>query len=59
MTASEHAHDASQPAEPLFPQWEWQEFRLSDATAAKRIVVLMTGIFVVGIVLYSIVVATL
>ena len=53
MTASEHAHDHSQPAEALFPDWEWKEFRLSDATAAKRIVLLMAGIFVVGIVLYG------
>jgi type IV secretory pathway component VirB8 len=59
MTANEHAHDPSQPAEPLFPEREWREFRMSDAAAAKRIVILMAGIFVVGIVLYSIVVATL
>ena len=60
MTASPHAHDEShESAEALFPEREWREFRLSDAQAAKRIVILMAGIFVVGIVLYSIVVATL
>jgi len=60
MTATPHSHDEShEPAEPLFPEREWREFRISDAEAAKRIVILMAGIFVVGIVLYSIVVATL
>jgi type IV secretory pathway component VirB8 len=63
MIASDHSHDAAHPAaEPgadLFPEREWHEFRLADKEAAKRIVILMTGIFVVGIVLYSIVVATL
>jgi hypothetical protein len=63
MTASEHGHDhfqdAGLAAEASFSQQEWQLFRQSDQEAAKRIVVLMTSIFVVGIVLYSIVVATL
>jgi hypothetical protein len=62
MTASDHshAHDvAAAPAEDLFPEREWLEFREADRQAAKRIVLLMAGIFVVGIVLYSIVVITL
>jgi type IV secretory pathway component VirB8 len=60
MTASLPSHDDSHETdEPLFPDREWREFRVSDAQAAKRIVILMAGIFVVGIVLYSIVVATL
>jgi hypothetical protein len=60
MTDSAPSHDHShEAAEVLFPEREWREFRISDAQAAKRIVILMTGIFVLGIVLYSIVVATL
>jgi type IV secretory pathway component VirB8 len=60
MTDSAPSHDQSHEAvEALFPEREWREFRISDAQAAKRIVILMTGIFVLGIVLYSIVVATL
>jgi hypothetical protein len=43
----------------LFPANEWAIFRRSDAQAARAIVVLMLGIFVTGIVLYSIVLATL
>jgi hypothetical protein len=63
MTASDpahdHGHDPAGHTEDLFPDREWREFREADKEAAKRIVILMTGIFVVGIVLYSIVVATL
>jgi hypothetical protein len=63
MTGSEHGHDHSHDAPPvaesLFSEQEWQLFRHADKEAAKRIVILMTSIFVVGIVLYSIVAATL
>jgi hypothetical protein len=51
------AHHVS-PAE-VFPASEWRAFTESDKQAAKAIVVLMTGIFVVGVVLYTIVLATL
>ena len=43
----------------LFPASDWAIFRRSDAQAARAIVVLMLGIFVTGIVLYSSVLATL
>jgi hypothetical protein len=63
MTATdpthEHSHASDVPGEELFPAREWREFREADKDAAKRIVLLMTGIFLVGIVLYSIVAATL
>jgi hypothetical protein len=58
MTA---AHDPEATVNPLehFPASEWAAFRRSDTQAAKAIVVLMLGIFVTGIFLYSIVLATL
>ena len=52
-------HEPAPHADDLFPPREWAEFRESDKQAAQRIVVLMVGIFVTGIVLYSFVVATL
>jgi hypothetical protein len=57
MTAA-HDEAAINPLD-LFPASEWAIFRRSDAQAARAIVVLMLGIFVTGIVLYSIVLATL
>jgi hypothetical protein len=58
MTATHHAEPAVNPFD-LFPASEWAAFRRSDTQAATAIVVLMLGIFMVGIVLYSIVLATL
>ena len=58
MTAEHHAETTANPFD-LFPANEWAAFRRSDTQAAKAIVVLMLGIFMVGIVLYSIVLATL
>ena len=58
MTAEHHSKPTIQPLD-LFPAKEWAAFRQSDTQAAKAIVVLMLGIFVIGIVLYSIVLATL
>ena len=52
-------HAAAPYSDDLFPRREWDEFRESDKQAAQRIVVLMVGIFVTGILLYSFVVATL
>jgi hypothetical protein len=43
----------------LFPAGEWQAFRETDKQAAKAIVVLMAGIFCIGVLLYTIVVITL
>jgi type IV secretory pathway component VirB8 len=59
MTASLHPHGNSTNHQEVFPAAEWEEFHEADRQAAKRIVLLLVGIFVIGIVLYSIVVATL
>ena len=58
MTAAHHAETTVNPLD-LFPVREWAAFRQADTQAARAIVVLMLGIFVTGIVLYSIVLATL
>jgi hypothetical protein len=58
MTAAVH-DDATVNPFDLFPAEEWAAFRRSDTQAAKAIVVLMLGIFLTGIFLYSIVLATL
>jgi hypothetical protein len=49
-----HGH-APAAEQALFPPEEWRAFRNSDKTAAAYIVVLMQGIFIVGLVLYLIV----
>jgi hypothetical protein len=58
MTAA-HPTEATVNPFDLFPASEWAAFRRSDTQAAKAIVVLMLGIFVTGVCLYSIVLATL
>jgi hypothetical protein len=58
MTAALHADATVNPLD-LFPASEWAAFRQSDTQAAKAIVVLMLSIFLTGIFLYSIVLATL
>jgi hypothetical protein len=58
MTDTAHHGTALNPGE-LFPASEWQSFRESDTQAGKAIVVLMTGIFCIGVVLYIIVLVTL
>jgi len=58
MTAAIHPETTVQPFD-LFPASEWASFRRSDTQAARAIVALMLGIFITGIVLYSIVLATL
>jgi hypothetical protein len=59
MADIDQSHESSAAAGQLFPEREWRAFREADKEAAKRIVILMTGIFVTGIVLYCVVVATL
>ncbi len=58
MTATLHS-ETEVHALDLFPANEWAAFRQADTKAATAIVVLMVGIFVTGIVLYSIVLGTL
>jgi hypothetical protein len=61
--AHEHgssSHDVSIPGGPdkpalHFTPEEWEQYRQSDRVAARSIVLLMGGIFTVGLVLYSIV----
>jgi hypothetical protein len=52
--APHHGH-AYAPAHPDFTPEEWDSFRASDKTAATYIVILMQGIFAIGLVLYLIV----
>jgi hypothetical protein len=42
------------PAHP-FSDAEWQSFRQSDMAAGRNIIILMTGIFVIGVILYAII----
>jgi hypothetical protein len=58
MTEALH-HPAALNPDALFPAGEWQSFRDSDKQAATAIVVLMVGIFVIGVILYTIVLVTL
>jgi hypothetical protein len=50
-----HGHAPAAGEQTYFPPEEWRAFRESDKTAAAYIVVLMQGIFIVGLVLYLIV----
>jgi hypothetical protein len=50
MNHAEHAAPTKH-----FTDAEWQSFRQSDMAAGRNIVVLMTGIFVIGVILYSII----
>jgi hypothetical protein len=58
MTAEHHVEEHTANAD-LFSAAEWNAFRASDAKAAAAIVVLMQGIFVIGVVLYLVVLLTL
>jgi hypothetical protein len=49
------AHAPAAGEQTYFSPAEWREYRESDKTAAAYIVVLMQGIFMVGLVLYLIV----
>lgn len=50
-----HADPTHAPATLPFTQAEWAELRRDDWKAAAAIVGLMVGIFLTGVVLYSIV----
>jgi hypothetical protein len=51
--AAAHSHETGEQTH--FSPEEWQEFRDADKMAGAYIVVLMQGIFMVGLVLYLIV----
>jgi hypothetical protein len=48
-----HGHDHAIPLP--FTDAEWEEFQKSDIQAGKMIIALLAGIFVIGLVLYSII----
>jgi hypothetical protein len=55
---TEHAA-AEHGGQPYFSDAEWNLLRESDVSAARAIVILMQGIFVIGLVLYLIVAVTM
>jgi hypothetical protein len=57
MTHGETHHGTTEHAATTlhFTDSEWQSFRKSDMAAGRNIVVLMAGIFVIGVLLYSII----
>ncbi len=50
-----HGHAPTGGAQALLPPEEWAAFRASDKVAGTYIVILMQGIFVIGLILYLIV----
>jgi len=52
-----HGHDthAMTGDRPYFPEAEWRQFNIEDIAAGKAIILLMAGIFSIGLVLYSII----
>ena len=60
MTQAHNAPPASPvnatPSGPtLFPTGEWETLQTSDREAARNIVVLMTGVFILGLIGYTII----
>ena len=51
MSDPHHAPDAGLP----FSEADWKEFHKEDVKAGRAVVVLMTAIFTMGVVLYTIV----
>ena len=41
---------------PYFSDAEWESLQASDRAAARAVVTLLTGVFCIGLVLYSIVI---
>jgi hypothetical protein len=53
-----HAHDVTthpSKAPSPFSDADWQEFHKSDINAGAAVIVLMTAIFSIGLVLYSVI----
>jgi hypothetical protein len=55
ITASPGHHAPAAGGQTYFPPDVWQSFRDADKTAGAYIVVLMQGIFLIGLILYLIV----
>jgi hypothetical protein len=53
MTDAGHAGHGGQPGQPYFPAAEWESFQAADRQAARNIIVLMGGIFSIGLLLYA------
>lgn len=54
----DHSHDITLPAGPgkpplHFTPEEWDQYRVRDQAAARSVVLLMGGIFTIGLLLYS------
>jgi hypothetical protein len=52
---SEHTPTEHSSAAGVFSEADWDAFRAEDFAAGKAVVVLMLGIFSIGVVLYSVV----
>ena len=52
-------HDSPADLENVFTDQEWQDFHREDTRAGGAVVMLMLGIFGVGVILYSIVAITM
>jgi hypothetical protein len=53
-----HTHDHDTHHEgprPYFPEAQWEQFQRDDIAVGKAVIVLMSGIFSIGLVLYMIV----
>lgn len=58
MNHGHESHDAGHhdsEARPYFPEKEWAEFQREDIQFGKAVVMLMGGIFSVGVFLYTII----
>ncbi len=54
-TTADAPHAPAVGEQTYFPPEQWRDFREADRTAAAYIVVLMQGIFIVGLFLYLVV----
>ena len=50
---SEHHPEQHGDSVLHFTPAEWEQFRSSDLAACKAVVLLMTGIFTIGLILYA------
>ena len=53
-----HDHGHHDGERPYFPAAEWEAFQKDDITVGKAVILLISGIFTVGLVLYVIVALT-
>jgi hypothetical protein len=56
---SHDVSDSHAALESVFTDEQWRDFHKEDARAGGAVVMLMLGIFIIGVVLYSIVNITL